>query len=207
MKKCIKSILVSMIIGMSCLSSMHLLAASPQNETAYLERYQSVVQTMKTAMENAPKTGDTALDYLNQMIPHHEAAVQMAQNVLQYGSNQKVKQMAEKTIKDQTDEIAEMRNLIDEIKKKLKIDKAQEAAYMSDFMIFYDAMVTAMEDIKPTGNVDKDFLQEMMPHHDGAINMSLNILRYTNNLEVKQMAENIIKKQSTEIREMDKLLN
>jgi uncharacterized protein (DUF305 family) len=158
-------------------------------------------------MENAPRTGDPALDYLYQMIPHHEAAIAMAENVLQYGTNQKVKQMAQKTIREQTKEIAKMRELIEKVKANLQADQAQEAAYMSDFMQDYTAMVTAMENMKPTGNVDKDFLQEMMPHHEGAINIALNILRNTSNPEVRQLAQNTIKMQTADSKEMSNLMN
>jgi len=186
---------------------MSIIAASSQNESIYLERYQSILQTMKNAMENAPKTGEPALDYLYQMIPHHEAAIAMAENVLQYGRNQKVKQMAQKTIKEQTNEIAKMRGIIKKIKVNPQIDQIKEAAYISEFMQIHTDMMNTMKNIKSTGNVDKDFLQDMMPHHDGAINMSHSILKYTSNPEVKQMAQNIIKKQTAENKEMSKIMS
>jgi len=207
MKKCKVSIRLGVIIGILCFSCMSIIAASSQNESIYLERYQSILQTMKNAMENAPKTGEPALDYLYQMIPHHEAAIAMAENVLQYGRNQKVKQMAQKTIKEQTNEIAKMRGIIKKIKVNPQIDQIKEAAYISEFMQIHTDMMNTMKNIKSTGNVDKDFLQDMMPHHDGAINMSNSILKYTSNPEVKQMAQNIIKKQTAENKEMSKIMS
>lgn len=45
----------------------------------------------------------------------------------------------------------------------------------------------------------------MIPHHDGAINISRAILKYTNNQEVKSMAQNIIKKQTSDSKEMSKI--
>ena len=207
MKKYLQRLFVVAVIGIMCFSSMNIRAAAPQNEAAYLEKYQTIVQAMKTEMGNVLRTGDPALDYLYQMIPHHQGAVNMAQNVLQYATNQKVKQMAQKMIKEQTDEIAEMKRLGEKIKTNSQIYKAEEAAYGVEFMQFYEAMIDAMEAVKPTGDVDKDFLQGMMPHHEGSINISRSILRYTSNSEVRKLAENIVKKQTDESKEMSKLVS
>lgn len=207
MKRNRRKWMMGVIAGLLCFVSAHLFAAdSSKNEAAYLEKYRSILETMKTSMSSTPRTGDPALDYLNQMIPHHETAVKMAENEIQYGTNQQVKRIAEKQIKDQTAEIAEMKKMADKIKANPKSDKAQEAAYMNDYVQFHDAMVSAMEDVKSSGNVDKDFLMQMMPHHDGAINMSRAISRYTNNSEVKQKAQSIIKKQTQDMKKMQVLI-
>jgi uncharacterized protein (DUF305 family) len=207
MNNYIQKTFVSVMIGLLLFLGMNVQAASSQNEAAYLKRYEAIMKTMKTEMEQAPKTGDPALNYLYQMIPHHEAAVQMAQNLLQYGTNQRIKQIAQKTIKEQTDEIAKMKELIEKIKRNPQVNEAQEAAYMNEFRQAYNAMVDAMDKVKPMGNVDKDFLQEMMPHHDGAISISRAILKYTNNQEVKSMAQNTIKKQTADRKVINKLMS
>lgn len=206
MKKYILNVLFSMIIGILFFSSTNILAADSQNEDAYFKQYQSIIQAMNMSMENAPKSGDPALNYLYQMIPHHEAAIAMSENVLKYGVNQKVKQMAQKIIKDQTKDISKVKELIEKIKANPQIDQTKENAYLNEFMQVHHNMMTAMESIKPTGSVDKDFLLGMMPHHQGAIDMSCSLLKYTDNADVKKLAEDTIKKQTAENKEMSKLL-
>lgn len=206
MKKRSQKIFVLLVIGMMCLFNTNIQAADQQNEAAYMQKYQSIVQTMKIAMANVSRTGDPALDYMLQMMPHHEAAIAMADNELQYGANQKVKAMAQKTKQEQIKDMDKMKELIEKVKANPQIDKAQEAAYMTDFLQFHEAMTEAMEALKPTGNIDKDFLMGMIPHHDGAVNMSRAILRYTNNADVRKMAEETVKKQTAEIKEMNKML-
>ena len=61
-------------------------------------------------------TGDADKDFLAAMIPHHQGAVDMAEVVLQYGKNPKVKQLAQEIITMQKKEIAEMKQLLNELK-------------------------------------------------------------------------------------------
>ena len=53
--------------------------------------------------------------FLEQMIVHHEGAVQMAEDVLDAGQDPDVLELARRVIDDQAAEIATMRSLIDEL--------------------------------------------------------------------------------------------
>lgn len=57
-------------------------------------------------------TGNADRDFLAGMIPHHQGAIDMAKVVLRYGKDPKVKALAEKIIKDQEAEIAEMKAML-----------------------------------------------------------------------------------------------
>ncbi len=66
------------------------------------------------------------------------------------------------------------------------------------------AMVKMMNDmaVKPTGDVDRDFVEMMIPHHQGAIDMAVAYLRYGNNEQLKRLAQEIIVDQQQEIAAM-----
>ncbi len=66
---------------------------------------------------------------------------------------------------------------------------------------FDGAMTTMMKGMMtaPTGKPDMDFLQGMIPHHQGAIEMSKVVLQFGKDPEVKTLAENVIKAQEGEI--------
>src|ERR1700730_16805098 len=64
---------------------------------------------------------------------------------------------------------------------------AAEAPYLAENV---SAMIKMMIDmgIRPSGDVDTDFVAMMVPHHQGAIEMARAGLRYGRNEEPKRMA-------------------
>lgn len=59
-------------------------------------------------------------------------------------------------------------------------------------------MMTDMS-IKPTGDVDRDFVAMMVPHHQGAIDMAQAELRYGDNEQLRRLAQEIVVEQQQEI--------
>ena len=60
--------------------------------------------------------------------------------------------------------------------------------------------------IPSTGNIDIDYLQGMIPHHQGAIDMSEELIKKSKDPQLKLLAEKIIKEQKAEIKLMQDLL-
>ncbi|HEY3598154.1 MAG TPA: DUF305 domain-containing protein [Paraburkholderia sp.] len=77
-------------------------------------------------------------------------------------------------------------------------DTVAEKPFLAD----NDAAMTKMMDgmaIKPSGNVDDDFVGMMVPHHQGAIDMAEAELRYGHNEQLRRIAQEIIVEQQQEI--------
>jgi hypothetical protein len=46
--------------------------------------------------------------------------------------------------------------------------------------------------VNPSGDVDRDFVAMMVPHHQGAIDMALAVLRHGRNAQIRRLAQEII---------------
>jgi uncharacterized protein (DUF305 family) len=61
--------------------------------------------------------------------------------------------------------------------------------------------------VAPTGDVDRDFLRMMIPHHQGATDMARVLLKYGHGEKLKRLAQSIIVEQGQEIAYMRMLLD
>ncbi|UHS61297.1 DUF305 domain-containing protein [Agrobacterium vaccinii] len=76
-----------------------------------------------------------------------------------------------------------------------------ETAYLAENNAAMDRMMADME-TSPTGDIDRDFVAMMTPHHQGAIAMALAVLKYGKNEQLKRIAQEIIVEQQQEIAAM-----
>ncbi|MFC7398970.1 DUF305 domain-containing protein [Chelatococcus sp. GCM10030263] len=77
----------------------------------------------------------------------------------------------------------------------------EEAPFLKENAAAMDKMMADM-DAAPTGDVDKDFVAMMVPHHQGAIDMAKAVLRYGKNEQLRRLAQEIIVTQQQEIAAM-----
>ena len=69
-----------------------------------------------------------------------------------------------------------------------------------------DAIMHRDMTVAPSGDLDRDFLRMMVPHHQGAIDMALLVLKYGRDERVKRLAQSIVVQQGEEITYMRTLL-
>jgi uncharacterized protein (DUF305 family) len=79
-----------------------------ETSSASTEGYKAANEAMHRAM-NIPYTGDADVDFVRQMMPHHQAAVDMAKVVLAHGKDPEIKKLAQEIMAAQEKEIAFMR--------------------------------------------------------------------------------------------------
>jgi hypothetical protein len=91
------------------------------------------------------------------------------------------------------------------IRQTMPIQYVADWQSNSDETAFLAANQTAMNKmmadmtVKPTGDIDRDFVEMMVPHHQGAVDMAKAELRYGHNEVLRHLAQEIIVTQQQEI--------
>jgi hypothetical protein len=76
-----------------------------------------------------------------------------------------------------------------------------EKPFLAENATAMDRMMEGMAP-KPSGDVDRDFVAMMAPHHQGAIDMAQAELRHGHNEQLRRIAQEIIVEQQQEIAAM-----
>lgn len=75
--------------------------------------YQAAMDKMHSEMMAMQYTGNADADFVRAMIPHHQAAIDMAKVLLDHGKDPELRKLAQNIIAAQEKEIAEMENWLD----------------------------------------------------------------------------------------------
>ena len=141
----------------------------------------------------------TATDraFAAEMIPHHRSAVAMAKIARKQTSRPEIKTLAAAIVRTQNAEIARFRELDAKLATAgvatghLGLSEAMMGMSMNDAMLI---------NAKP---FDRQFIDMMVPHHQGAIRMARIELAKGKNAELKKIAEDVVLAQSREIGQMN----
>jgi len=76
--------------------------------------------------------------------------------------------------------------------------QAAESQFLAENEISMSKMMANMV-AKPTGDIDRDFVGMMVPHHQGAVDMAKSELKYGHNEQLRRLAQEIIVTQQQEI--------
>ena len=79
--------------------------------------------------------------------------------------------------------------------------RADEQPFLAQNDVAMQKMMAGMA-VEPTGDIDKDFVNMMVPHHQGAIDMAVLELRYGTSARLKALAQEIVVTQQQEIAAM-----
>ncbi|HUR96928.1 MAG TPA: DUF305 domain-containing protein [Pyrinomonadaceae bacterium] len=139
------------------------------------------------------------LQFIDTMTAHHQGAVDMARLAETRAQHPELKQFAAGIVGDQEREIARMKGLRDKL-------FAESAKAVNDgFPGMTHGMggmdVARLETLR--GNeFDIEFLKQMIPHHEGAIEMAKDMQKQDAQSELKELAGAIITAQEAEIKQM-----
>ena len=141
---------------------------------------------------------DADVAFAAQMVPHHEAAIEMAKLAQQKAEHPEITQLANNIVETQSSEIETLNSIHDRLTKGS--DSGDESMGMSDSMMGMDMDMAALETADP---FDREFIDQMIPHHQGAMRMAYAVLENGEDQETKDLANAVIAAQSKEIAQMN----
>ncbi len=172
----------------------------------YLTVFYKILNQMIHGMEQACLTDSISHNFIVQMIPHHRAAIRMSENLLQYEICAPLQKIASNIIKEQTQSIHDMQYILKRC-QRCPNSCHDLQLYQHRFRIITRTMFQNMDTAPASNNIADTFMREMIPHHEGAVQMSKNALRYCICPELVPILNAIITSQTKGIREMQQLLS
>lgn len=174
------------------------------NTLRYIEEYQSILTQMYMNMTSTIQTDSISQSFILQMLPHHQAAIDMSRNLLFYTTNIPLQNIALNIISSQEKSIAQMKQAYP---RCCRLNTSSElSAYRTQNDTVLKTMFCQMSFACTDNNIDTNFIREMIPHHRGAVHMSENALRFPLCPELIPILETIIAQQKQGILQMQKLL-
>ncbi|KUI19763.1 DUF305 domain-containing protein [Mycobacterium sp. GA-1285] len=146
--------------------------------------------------------------FATNMIPHHEQAVELSALVPDRSTNPELKALAEQISKAQEPEIRTMQVLLVQWKENPDADTGhgghQGHGGAMEGMVD-DATMAKLQTLSGP-EFDTLWLQSMIAHHQGAIEMARAELANGENVDAKRLAQTIVDTQQAEIDQMNQML-
>lgn len=169
--------------------------------TDMLKDYTDSMTTMHEEMMIGMNYNDPDAAFAQGMLGHHIGAVEMAEIELKYGTDDKMRKLAQEIIDAQQSEIEQMKMWLasnPDAKEPTPDTKAMQQAYAEGMDAMHGEMMAGIADPVP----DMAFARGMLPHHVGAVDMAKVQLKYGKNPEMLKLAQQIIDAQQPEIEQM-----
>lgn len=79
--------------------------------------------------------------------------------------------------------------------------------YLNTFTKILTELIQDMTSVTLSDSISRNFIVQMIPHHRAAIEMSKNLLQYTTNIPLQNIALNIVSEQTQSIADMQQVLS
>ena len=132
--------------------------------------------------------------FIDGMVPHHQLAVQMAQIVLERGKRPELRGMAKSVIDAQSKEITQMKAW-----RKAWFGSADTPMEMAHATPGMD-----LSALTGAADVDRAFIDQMVLHHQNAIDIATQAKTNAQHLEIRDLAARITTAQQSEVAQMER---
>lgn len=146
---------------------------------------------------------DTDGSFVAGMVPHHQSAIDMARLAQEQGQHPEIKQLANAIVNTQAIEIQQLSAAHQRLFGKSLAEGGTEHGAglgLDQHLSGMDMEPGVLDGAKP---FDREFIDMMIPHHQGAIRMARIEIANGSDAELQQIAQDIITAQTLEIQKMN----
>jgi uncharacterized protein (DUF305 family) len=180
------------------------LAACGQNDDPTADP--ATEPTTEPTTEDAP-ANEADVEFVQGMIPHHEGAIEMSELVFDRTERPELIELAEEIIEVQDAEIDQLRSMLDRMgSDEMPMNDMNDMNDMDG--MDHDAMgMMDEQDMQELRGLEGEaferrFLEGMIRHHEGAIDMAEQAKATGDDPEVAEVADDVIAAQEAEIDQM-----
>ncbi|MFD4431697.1 DUF305 domain-containing protein [Nocardia sp. NPDC058497] len=194
------------VLAVSAASVLLLAACGDDTDSATHDTHSSTSSASATSATAAARTdfNDADVTFLQMMYPHHAQAVEMAKMVPSHTQNQQLIALAAEVEKAQAPEMQQITGLLASFGKPAPSASEGHGGHDMPGMMT-DAQMTALQSAQGA-EFDKQWLEMMIDHHEGAVDMARTELAGGVNPESRQLATAIVAAQEAEITTMRGML-
>jgi uncharacterized protein (DUF305 family) len=144
--------------------------------------------------------------FATNMVPHHEQAIELSALVPERSTNPEVIGLAQAIASVQEPEIATMKAFLVQWNENPDTQTGHEGHDMAGMAGMVDGATLARLESLSGAEFDTLWLQSMIAHHEGAVEMAKAEIATGENVDAKQLAQHIIDAQQAEIAQMRTML-
>jgi uncharacterized protein (DUF305 family) len=147
-------------------------------------------------MENGEYSDERFID---SMVPHHQGAIDMAEVALENAEHREIRNLAEDIISTQEAEIEQLKSI-----KREEFGTSDVPMEMSAEEMEMMGMMADPQELANEEHFDRAFIDNMIPHHEAAIDMAIVTLGNSENPQIREIARTIVDAQQREIAKMQR---
>lgn len=194
------------VAGTAIVVSLTLAACSGGGTTAPDATPTSAASTSPATGEAGATHNDADTMFAQMMIVHHEGAIEMADLAIEQAESEEVRSLAEGISAAQGPEIEKMTSWLETWGEETSPMGGMDHGGMDMDGMSQEEAMAELADLSGA-DFDRRFLELMIAHHEGAVEMAQAELQDGQDPQALALAEQIVADQEAEIDEMQQLLS
>lgn len=179
-------------------TASHQAEHSTTDGQGHMQSMHNAMENMMQQMHSSQPTGDADYDFAMMMKHHHQSAIDMARIETDGGTDEQMKQIAQKILLEQQQENAQFDQFMQGKQPKGNSDFGQRAM----------GMMTPISNMPmENSSLDALFASMMITHHEDGVKMAQEYLKVGKSEDLKKIANSITETQPKEVQVMRSWLN